>query len=29
MAAEYDKAQREKRATQADEADDLAGMFGF
>ncbi|MEW6683640.1 MAG: cytochrome c3 family protein [Nitrospirota bacterium] len=29
MAAEYDKAQREKRATQDGEADDLAGMFGF
>jgi hypothetical protein len=29
MAAEYAKAQREKRATQDGEADDLAGMFGF
>jgi hypothetical protein len=29
MAAEYEKAQREKRTTQGGETDDLAGMFGF
>ncbi|MFZ5876187.1 MAG: cytochrome c3 family protein [Nitrospirota bacterium] len=29
MAAAYDQAQREKRATQGGEPDDLAGMFGF
>jgi predicted CXXCH cytochrome family protein len=29
MSAAYDQAQRQKRATQGGEADDLAGMFGF
>jgi hypothetical protein len=29
MAAQYDKDQREKRATPEGDADDLAGMFGF